>query len=1020
MNFSAWSIRNPIPAIMLFFLLTVAGLYSFHQMRIQNMPDLDLPMVTVSASLPGATPGQLENDVARKIENALINIQGIKHVHTSLSDGTVAMNAEFRLEKPIQEALDDVRSAVQGVRADLPTDLPDPIVAKIDLASTPMLAYAVDSSRMDAQSLSWFIDHELNRRLLAISGVGQVKRVGGVTRQINVDLSLARLRALGMTVAEVSRQLRADQVESGGGMASLSGGEQPFRVMARAGSADALREVQLTSSSGQRVRLGDLATVTDGIADRNTGAWLDGRETIGFEVIRSKGADEVEVGRQVRESIRALEAERPDLKFVEALDMVSIASGEYRASMNMLYEGALLAVVVVWLFLRDWRSTLVAAVALPMSVIPTFIGMYLWDFSLNGVTLLALSLVVGILVDDAIVEIENIVRHLQMGKTPYQAAMEAADEIGLAVIATTFALISVFLPTAFMSGIVGMFFKQFGWTAALAVFASLVVARLLTPMMAAYLLKPIVHADREPRWLAWYMKGAAWVMRHRVQTMLYAVLFFVGSLLLAGLLPASFIPPDDNDQTQVKLTLAPGSTLEETAGVVEKARQMLTKVQHVDQIYATVGGSSADPFASRVGGTNIGTLTIRMTGRAERPRKQVVEQTMRDALAVLPGARVEIGLGNSGAKYILVLSGDDSARLAEAARSVEQDLRTLRGVGGITSSAGLVRREIIVRPDRARAASLGVTPAALTEALRIATQGDYDQALPKLNFDERQVAIVARLEPGARADFDALKRIPVQGSKGTVMLDEVANLEIGGGPSVISRYDRARNVNFEIELAEKGLGEVVAEVNNLPAIRNLPEGVKVAEMGDAEMMAEMFGSFGTAMLAGVLCIYVVLVLLFREFLHPVTILSALPLAIGGSFVGLLLGRFDLSMPALIGLVMLMGIVTKNSILLVEYAIVARRDQGMSRTEALLDACHKRARPIIMTTLAMGAGMLPVIIGSASTDSSFRAPMGMAVLGGLITSTGLSLLVVPAVFTYVDDFGQWVLRRWRRPDAPGSR
>ncbi|MDO4231210.1 MAG: efflux RND transporter permease subunit [Lautropia sp.] len=1019
MNFSAWSIRNPIPAIMLFFMLTVAGLYSFKQMRVQNMPDLDLPMVTISASLPGATPGQLENDVARKIENALVNIQGIKHIYTSLSDGTVAMNAEFRLEKPIQEALDEVRSAVQGVRSDLPTELPDPIVDKVDLSSVPLLAFALNSSKMDAQSLSWFIDHELTRRLLAIPGVGNVMRVGGVKRQINVDLTLPKLRSLGMTVADVSRQLRADQVESGGGEARLSGGEQPFRVMARAASADALANVHLTTPGGARVRLGDIAAVSDGVADLSTAAWLDGKETIGFEVARSKGASETELGQQVRETVRQLEKERPDLKFVESLDMVTTIEEEYGASMNLLYEGAFLAVVVVWLFLRDWRSTLVAAVALPMSVIPTFIGMYLWGFSINGVTLLALSLVVGILVDDAIVEIENIVRHLRMGKTPYEAAMEAADEIGLAVIATTFALISVFLPTAFMSGIIGMFFQQFGWTAALAVFASLVVARLLTPMMAAYMLKPMVDAEREPRWLSLYMRGARWVMHHRLQTMIYAVLFFVGSVMMAGLLTSSFIPPDDNDQTQVKLTLAPGSTLQQTADAAEDARQRLAKVAHVKQLYTTIGGSSSDPFASRSGGTNMATITVKFSPRAERPKKYVIEQSMREALKTLPGVRVEMGFGNSGAKYTLVLSGHDSVRLDQASRAVEQELRSISGIGGITSSAGLVRREIIVRPDKARAASLGVTPSAIVEALRVSTQGDYDQSLPKMNFDERQVAIVARLEPGARENLDALKRIPVQGSKGVVMLDEVADLDVGGGPSVISRYDRARNVNFDIELAEKPLGDVMTEVMNLPSVKNLPEGVKVAEVGDAEMMNEMFGSFGVAMLAGILCIYVVLVLLFKQFLHPVTILSALPLAIGGSFVGLLVGRFDLSMPALIGLVMLMGIVTKNSILLVEYAIVARRDHGMTRTEALLDACHKRARPIIMTTIAMGAGMLPIIIGSASSDGSFRSPMGMAVLGGLITSTALSLLVVPAVFTYVDDVGQWFMRGWRRVTHHGQ-
>lgn len=1012
MNVSAWSIRNPVPAMMLFFMLTVTGLFCFRQMQVQTMPDLDLPMVTIAAQLPGATPGQLENDVARKLENSLANIQGIRHIYTTLADGVVAMTAEFQIDVPVQDALDEVRSAVQAVRADLPADLPDPAIGKVEMASTPVLAFSVNARDMDVQSLSWFIDNELARRLMAIPGVGQVKRVGGVSRQINVDLSLPKLWAAGLSVAEVSQQLRANQVEQGAGLAKLSGGEQAMRILSRADSADALGRVQISTPDGRRLRLAELAEISDGVADPVTAAWLDGQPTIGFEVTRSRGASEVAVGRRVREAVQQLASEQPSLHFVESMDMVTTAQEEFGAAMKLLYEGALLAIVVVWLFLRDWRSTLVAAVALPMSVIPAFIGMYLWGFSLNSVTLLALSLVVGILVDDAIVEIENIVRHLRMGKTPYQAAMEAADEIGLAVIATTFALIAVFLPTAFMSGIVGKFFKQFGWTASLAVFASLVVARMLTPMMAAYLLRPLVAQAREPRWLAAYLQGVGWVLCHRRQTVIYALLFFAGSLMLAGMLPASFIPGDDNDQTQVRLTLPPGSSLAQTGAAVEAARARLMTVEHVRQVYATVGGSSTDPFVSSHSSTNKASMIVRMSPRAERPKKQVVEQAMRHALASVPGVRTEIGLGNSGANYQLALSGSDPTRLELAARRIGEALRTIEGVGTITSSAGLVRPEIIVHPDQARAAQLGVAPAAIAEALRIATRGDYDQALPKLNLDERQVPIVARLEAGARADLDALRRLPVRGAQGMVMLGQVARLELGSGPSTLSRYDRTRNINFSIELAGKDLSELVAEVMALPAMQSLPDGVKVAEVGDAEMMAEMFSSFGLAMLAGILSIYVVLVLLFKEFLHPVTILSALPLAIGGSFVGLLVGRYDLSMPALIGLVMLMGIVTKNSILLVEYAIVARRDHGMRRSEALLDACHKRARPIIMTTLAMGAGMLPVIIGSASADGSFRSPMGMAVFGGLMTSTALSLIVVPAVFTYVDDLGQWLLRVWR--------
>ncbi len=1013
MNLSAWSIRNPIPAVMLFVLLTLAGLLSFRAMKVQNFPDMDLPVVMVTAVLPGAAPGQLESDVARKIENAIATTQGLKHITTTLTDGSATIAAEYQLEKPVQEAVDDVRSAVSRVRSDLPADLRDPIVAKLELSAQPILAFAIASGRMDDEALSWFVDDTLTRRLLAVPGVGAVNRVGGVMREVRVALDPLKLQALGATAAEVSRQLRQVQIESAGGRADLGGAEQPVRTLATVQTAGELAALDIPLGDGRHIRLDQVATVRDTVAEQRTAALLDGQQVIGFEVSRSRGASEVEVGAGVQRALDQLLAERPDLQLTRTVDFVQIASDEYTSSMHLLYEGAILAVVVVWLFLRNWRATIVSAVALPLSIIPAFIGMHLLGFSINIITLLALSLVVGILVDDAIVEVENIVRHLRMGKSPYEAAMEAADEIGLAVIATTFSLIAVFLPTAFMSGIAGRFFKQFGWTAALAVFASLVVARLLTPMMAAYMLKPLAPQAHEPRWLATYMRASAWCLRHRILTIAGALLFFVGSIALIPLLPSGFIPADDNAQTQVNLELPPGSVLADTRAAVAQAAERVQRVGHVQSIYTTIGGGSAgtDPFA---GGAGAGdprkaTLTLRLAPRGERPLKQAIEQRLREALADLPGVRVKIGLGGSNDKYVLALASEDPQALASAARSVEQGIRTIAGIGGVSSNASLVRPEIAVRPDFARAADLGVTSSAIAETLRVATVGDYDQYLPKLNLAQRQIPIVVRLNDSAREDLSVLERLAAPGANGPVRLAEVATLEVAGGPAVISRYDRARNVNFEIELGSRGLGEVTDAVKNLPAVRNLPGSVRLIDVGDAEMMGELFASFGLAMLTGVVCIYIVLVLLFKDVLQPVTILMALPLSLGGAFVGLLIAGKSFSMPSLIGLVMLMGIATKNSILLVEYAIVARRDHGMSRLDALLDACHKRARPIIMTTLAMGAGMLPIALALGDADMSFRSPMAVAVIGGLLTSTVLSLLVVPAVFTYVDDLGQWLRR-----------
>jgi multidrug efflux pump subunit AcrB len=769
-----------------------------------------------------------------------------------------------------------------------------------------------------------------------------------------------------------------------------------------------------------------VAKVSDTLAAPRSAASLNGTPVVGFEVVRSKGESEVAVGHLVRKALADFQIQHPDVEITESFDFVTPVEEEYSSSLILLYEGAILAVLVVWLFLRDLRATFVSAVALPLSVIPAFIGMAYLGFSINVVTLLALSLVIGVLVDDAIVEVENIVRHLRMGKTPYQAAMDAADEIGLAVIATTFTLIAVFLPTAFMSGIPGKFFKQFGWTASLAVFASLVVARVLTPMMAAYMLKPIVTPEKEPRWLTHYMVWVAWCMKHRVVTMVMATLFFIGSIMLVPLLPQGFIPPDNNSQTQVYVELPPGSTLEQTQASAEQARTLLASIKDVQSVYTTIGGGSAgsDPFAgSGAAEVRKATLTIQLTERSQRPLKQQIENDIRQALQQLPGVRTKVGLGGSGEKYVLVLTGDDPQALQTAAMAVENDLRTVNGLGSIASTASLVRPEIAVRPDFAKAADLGVTSAAISDTLRVATLGDYDAALPKLNLSQRQVPIVVRLSDDARKDLGVLERLIIPGSKGPVMLGQVANIELASGPAVIDRYDRQRNVNFEIELSGMPLGDVTQAVQKLPSLQSLPPGVKVVEVGDAEVMGELFASFGLAMTIGVLCIYIVLVLLFKGFLHPLTILAALPLSLGGAFVGLLIAQKSFSMPSLIGLIMLMGIATKNSILLVEYAIEARRGKpaegsnpavpGMSRWDAMIDACHKRARPIVMTTIAMGAGMLPIALGWGAADTSFRSPMAIAVIGGLITSTVLSLLVIPVVFNYLDDLGQWVTRIYAR-------
>lgn len=1016
LNLSTWSIHNPVPVILLFVLLTFAGLMAFAGMKVQNFPDIDLPTVTVAASWPGASPAQLETEVARRIENALATVQGVKHIRSNVGDGQAGITVEFVLDKPVQLAVDDVRDAVARVRGDLPPDLRDPVIRKAELAGGPILTYAIASTRMDLEGLSWFVDDTVTRALLAVPGVGSVARVGGASREVRVELDPGHLLALHTTAADISRQLRAVQQEASGGRTGFGGAEQSVRTIATVRTAAQIGAIELALGDGRRIRLDDVASVSDTVAEPRAAAFLDGAPSVGFEIVRARGAGELEVAAGVRAALDEVRARHPDVTIAEALDFIDQVEESYASSLRMLVEGALLAVLVVFAFLRDWRATAVAAVALPLSVIPTFALMQAMGFTLNIVTLLSLSLVVGVLVDDAIVEVENIERHLSMGKPPLQAAIDASREIGLAVVATTFTLIAVFLPTAFMGGTAGKFFVQFGWTAAGAVFFSLVVARMLTPMMAARLLRaPASTARREPAWMPRYLAWAGWCLRHRSATLGGVAVLVAAGIGLAAILPATFIPADDDAQTRVTMSMPPGTELRATIAMAERARVILARHPHVRQVYAAIGGGStgdggpSDPSAASVADVRTAQLTLTLTPRPERNglRKQEIERELRASLAGLPGVRVQVGAGGSEI-YTLVLSGEDGAALARHAPLVERDLRTLDGVGAVVSSASLLRPELVVTPDFARAADLGVTSSGIAETLRIATVGDYQENLAKLNLEQRQVPVLVRLGQAARADLDTLKRLPVPGARGPVALEHVATLEHGSGPVEIARLDRRRNIGFDIQLDGLAMGDVEQALLALPSLRQLPPGIERTAAGDAEEMGELAAGFGLAMLTGVLCIYMVLVLLLHGFMQPLTILAALALSAPGAFLALYVTGSALSMPSMIGLVMLMGIATKNAILLVDYIVIARQEHGLGRSEAILDACRKRARPIVMTTIAMGAGMLPVAMGWLG-DPSFRAPMAIVVIGGLLTSTFLSLLAIPVVYCVMDDLVQCVKR-----------
>ncbi len=1024
MNISSWSIRNPVPAVLTFVLLTVFGVIGFQSLQVQDFPDMDLPTIQVSASLEGAAPAQLETEVARKIEDQLASLSRLDHISTTITDGGVSISVSFEIDKNPEEALNEVRNAVDGAKAELPASMASPTVSKITTAGNALLTYTIASDTLDEMDLSWFVDNQVTKRMQAVKGVASVSRVGGISREVHVDLDPVLMAGMGVSPSDVSARLKAMQKEASGGEALVGGQKQSSRTIATAGSVAEVAALTVPLPDGRYVRMDQIAHIRDTHAERTTMALRDGKEVIGFQLTRSRGFSDVSVTNDVRATLQQFSVAHPEVRISEASNTVTPIEENYRGSMELLLEGAVLAVLVVGWFLRDMRATLISAAALPLSIAPAFAFMALAGYSLNTVTLLSLSLVIGILVDDAIVEIENIERHLLMGKTPYQAAMEAADEIGLAVIATTFALVAVFLPTAFMGGIPGKFFRQFGVTASVAVLASLLVARLLTPMMAAYLLKPKAPGERgevpDGRVMARYMAWVRRALRHRKSTVVGAMLFFVIALGLAAVIPTAFMPAQDKAQSTVTLKLGPGATLAQTVAASHQAQALLGAIPEVRSTFVAAGtATSGGMGASSTAEVGSATITVDLVPRGDRDLKQsAVEARMREALRKIPGVRVAIGGSSNGANLEITLAADDADALSKAADQAEQQLRTLQGIGTVTSSAALQRPEVQVRPDHARAASLGVTSEALGDAVRLATYGDYATALPKLNLPERQIAIRVRMDPALRQDMDAIAQLRVPGANGSVGLGAVADLTMGSGPAQIDRLDRSRNVKLSVELNGRAIGDVQREAMALSSLQSLPAGVRIVEQGELQRMAELFSSFGIAMAIGVFCIYAVLVLLFHDFLQPGTILCALPLALGGAFIALWVTNQSFSMPVVIGVLMLMGIVTKNSILLVEYAIVARRDRGMSRLDAMIDACHKRARPIVMTTIAMGAGMLPNAFGLGA-EPSFRQPMAIVVIGGLITSTVLSLIVVPVVFTYVDDLLQWLRGLFRRDEGLAS-
>lgn len=1009
MNVSLWGIRNPAGAVIIFIALCIAGVYGLRQLPIATLPDFTVPQITVTVTLAGATPGQLETDITRKVEDAVASIANIDKINSTITEGSSRTRIQFKHGHDMGQALEDVRDAVDRVRIDLPQNIDEPVVSRVNTIGGAVLTYAVRSKSMAPDELSWFVDDVVRRALFDVPGVGQVTRIGGFDREIRVDLRPDALQAYGLTAGTLSDQLARIQVERPGGRTTLGGSEQSVRTVATVRSAAELANYPLSLPDGRAVRLSAVASVSDSFADPRDAALLNGEPVVSFAVQRARSTSEVGVGRGIRARVARLAAEHPDVEFIEVASTVEPAEQSYDASVAMLLEGAVLAVIVVWIFLRDWRATWISAVALPLSVVPTFAVMHWLGYSLNLLSLLAFAVVIGILVDDAIVEVENITRHRAMGKSPRQAAIDAADEIGIAVIATSATLVAVFVPVAMIGGEVGLFFREFGWTAATAVLCSLLVARLLTPMLAARYMHSAVDSVPDAGWMPRYISWVEAALRHRGRTLLLAFATFIGSLALVPLIPATFLPPGSGTRSEVQLELPPGASLAETTAIAEQGRRLLMEIPEVESVFARIGAVAGSGYEGGfLGDLRKAGLVISFRAGHERSVPEL-ENELRKRLADLPGVRSSLVSVGPGKLFEVVLAGNDPEVLTRAAREVEAAVRTLPGLGSVSSTASLLQPEVIITPDPARAADLGVATVDIAAAARIATSGDFRQRLAKLNLAERQIPIRVQVAERALGDVALLSMLRVPTPDGSVPLSAVATISEGSGPAQIDRLDRERNIRVTAELNGQPVGTVLKEVQALPALRNLPPGVRVLPSGDAEALGELLFGFAMSILAGLVSIYVVLLLLFGSASQPWVILAAVPLSAAGAFGGLLLTGHALSLPSLIGLLMLTGVATKNSILIVDYAIIGERDQGLSRREAILEACRKRARPVIMTTMAMGAGMLPIALGFGA-DGNFRSPLGVSVIGGLLTSTLLSLVVVPAAYSLVAD---WVGRS-RKP------
>ncbi|MFZ3581142.1 efflux RND transporter permease subunit [Loktanella sp. DJP18] len=996
MNMSTWAIRNPVPPIAAFLVLVIVGLAAFRGLPVTQFPNIDVPIITVSVGQPGAAPSELITQVTKPIEDSISAITGVKHITSVATDSSSQTTVEFELSTDSDRALNDVKDAVTRARATLPDSISEPLVQRLDVTGQAIMTYAVADPTRSIEDLSYFVDEVLNRELQGVDELGKIERLGGADREIKVELDPQRLLAFGISAASISRQLSVTNKNEGAGRGDIGGQEFSIRALGGADTIEQLAATPLALADGRTIRLGDVGEVIDGPSEARSFATLDGQPVVAFGVFRATGASDLSVAERVRERLKEVRAAYPEVAITLIDDATDYTEGNYHSAMETLYEGAALAIIVVFLFLKNWRATLITAVALPLSIIPTFFVMQMLGFSLNTVSLLGITLVTGILVDDAIVEIENIVRHINMGKPAYEATEEAASEIGMTVVAISFTIVAVFAPVSFMAGIAGQYFKQFGLTVAVAVLFSLLVARLITPMMAAYMLRDnLIHEEEKDGFvMRGYMRLLTWTLHHRLITMIVGLGIFAGSIYSATLLPSEFIPEADEGRLRVSVELPPGATLDETRALTNEIAARAQGIAEVQNVLVQ-GGTGGNVAKANV------TVTLGTKGSRERSQFEIEDELVA-TLSNLPDARINMLAANGERAVNVAVLGDDLETVTLAAQDLATEMSGLTTIKNITNAASLERPELRITPRPQIAAELGITASDLASTIRVMTIGDTDASLAKYSADGRQIPIVVRIAEDSRRNLELLTNQRIPTATGTpVPLSVVADVTLANGPSSIERYDRETRITLQADLADGAvLGQATGAIFALPAAgADLPEGVRVQPTGDAEVQGEVFASFGTAMGAGIMLVYVVLVLLFGSFVTPFTILMSLPLAIGGAILALYLTGSAIGLSVVIGFLMLMGIVTKNAIMLVEFAITAMKN-GASRTEGMLDAGHKRARPIVMTTIAMAAGMLPSALAFGA-GGEFRSPMAVAVIGGLLLSTLLSLIFIPSLFSVIE-------------------